>query len=135
MNEIDEFNIDTIDIEYDPETVNAVLKQREETALENKLKRLELELQTSLNLLREQVSELGLDETLGKVKGNEIYFTRYKNGLKVFGEDCYRNIHLLKALEANGVSNWNPELKCWLFPYNRKESLKRMGICEQSEIC
>lgn len=122
----DEFNIDEIVIDYDPVEVNKTLKQRETETFQQKIDNLENELITSLNKLRKLVEELDLDSSLGKVKGNSNFFCRHKNGLKVYGENTSQNVHLLKELDGT----WNPDMKCWFFPYNRKGNLIKMGIKE-----
>jgi hypothetical protein len=131
MNDL-ELNFDELDINYDPHEVNMFLQKKEIETLEQKLNNLVNELNVSLNELREQVKRLELNPSIGKVCGNSNFFTRHKNGIKVYGDTLYKNKHLLKELGGT----WNPELKCWFFPYNRKGNLKMMGLteCDKLEI-
>ncbi|MHA1620194.1 MAG: hypothetical protein ACTSVZ_13030 [Promethearchaeota archaeon] len=128
--ELGEINIDTIEIDYNPDEVNKLLKRQEEETFQDKFDNLENELISSLKRLRERVDELDLPPRLGKVRGDSNFFTRHKNGLKVYGETVYQNVHLLKELESG---TWNPDMKCWFFPYNRKGNLLKMGIKEQRD--
>lgn len=127
--ELGEINLDEIEIDYDPYEVNKLLKRQETETFEDKINNLENELILSLKRLRERVDDLDLPPHLGKVIGNSNFFTRHKNGIKVYGESTSRNTHLLKELGGT----WSPEMKCWFFPYNRKGNLIRMGIKEWSD--